>query len=109
MSQPDGITVDADMPTISQRIWELARRIVVPLRGRNEDGPRRFPHEEITWECSRRVVWIASHSTEFLGMVEEHNGLFVANDTSRGTYNTFRTLSDAMRAFETPVETAFAA
>ena len=112
MSQLDGMTVDAETlaaHAMSQRIRGLARRIVVPLRGRDEGAPVRFPREEITWECSRRVVWIATHSNEFLGMVEEHNGLFVANDTSRGTYNTYRTLSDAMQAFETPAESAFAA
>jgi hypothetical protein len=65
----------------------------------------RFPHAEITWKCSQRTVWIATHSTEFLGMVEEHNGTYIANDTAGGTYNTYRTLAEAMEAFETPAAT----
>ena len=90
-------------------IGRIARRLIRPIGGSSADAPLRYPRAEITWECSRRVIWIASHSDDFLGMVEEHNGLFVANDTSQGTYNTYRTLADAMQAFERPTENAFAA
>jgi hypothetical protein len=70
--------------------------------------PHRFPHAEITWKCSQRVVWIATHATEYVGVVEEHNGMYIANDSMRGTYNTYRTLGDAMQAFESPVGDSFA-
>jgi hypothetical protein len=66
-------------------------------------GPRaavRLRADEITWKCSQRTVWVATHSTEFLGTVEEQDGTYIANDTQRGTYNTYRTLAEAMQAFE---------
>jgi hypothetical protein len=83
-------------------IGGIASRIVMLARSRDNESAPRFAHEEITWRCSQRVVWIATHASEFVGIVEEHNGVNVANDTSRGTYNTYRTLADAMQAFESP-------
>jgi len=71
-----------------------------------DHAPHRFPGAEITWKCSQRRVWVATHSAEFVGMVEELDGTFVANDTLRGTYNTYRTLGEAMQAFETPIADA---
>ena len=72
--------------------------------GMNGGGRRRasvrFPAAEITWKCSQRTIWIATHATEFLGTVEELDGTYIANDTARGTYNTYRTHSEAMEAFE---------
>jgi len=87
----------------------IARRLVRPISGSRTDAPPRYPRGEITWTSTDHVMWIASHAAEYLGMVEEHDGLFVANDTSRGTYNTYGTLADAMQAFESPMENAAAA
>jgi hypothetical protein len=59
--------------------------------------------EHVNWERSQRTVWVATHSTEFLGMVELYGGRFVANDTAHGTYRTYSTLAAAMHALEAPV------
>jgi hypothetical protein len=71
-------------------------------RSSRPSAPTRLPRAEITWSCTEGAVWVATHSAEFLGMVEELDGSFVANDTARGTYNTYRTLREAKQAFEIP-------
>ena len=68
----------------------------------------RFARADITWKCSQHTVWTATHATELLGLVEERDGLYVANDPTTGTYNTYRTLSEAMQAFELPIVRATA-
>jgi hypothetical protein len=55
---------------------------------------------EVVWNFSQRTVWVASQGIDFLGIVEEREGTFVANDGVSGTYNTYSTLSEAMHALE---------
>ena len=62
--------------------------------------PRRSRTTEITWKRTQTTVWVATDAGRFLGMVEERDGGYVANDTVRGTYNTYRALCDAMQAFD---------
>ena len=71
-------------------------------RRRGTAASPRFPHSEITWRRCRPEAWTATHGGDFVGMVEERYGCFVANDTVRGTYNTYRTRMEAMQAFELP-------
>jgi hypothetical protein len=54
----------------------------------------------ITWTSSQRTVWTATRSAQRLGLVEERDGIYVATDPMTGTYNSYRTLAEAMQAFE---------
>ena len=85
-------------------VTRLARRIDRRLERwtvrRSVARVSRESHSPITWKCSRGTTWAATLSDRFLGMVEEVDGMYVANDTVGGTYNTYRTLVDAMQAFE---------
>lgn len=60
----------------------------------------RFSRSAIHWTRSHHYTWVATLSDRFLGMVEEVDGAYVANNTAAGTYNTYRTLAEAMEAFE---------
>jgi hypothetical protein len=96
-SQPEGVAgILYRIGRAERRRWPWA------ARSSRSAAPTRLPRAEITWSCSEGTVWIATHSAEFLGMVEELDGSFVANDTARGTYNTYRTLREAKQAFEIP-------
>ena len=57
---------------------------------------------EITWRYSQRTVWTATLEAEVLGSVEEQYCSYVAINPVTGSFNTYRTLSEAMEAFEAP-------
>lgn len=83
----------------------ISRGIAFWLMRRSAARPSaQFPQAEISWKRSRQTTWAATRADQFLGMVEEVDGCYVANDTARGTYNTYRTLREAMEAFGSPSE-----
>ena len=71
-------------------------------RAARTDSPARLPDVEIVWRCSQHTVWTATQATRLCGLVEEHGGTYIATDEVTGTFNTYRTLSEAMEALESP-------
>ena len=90
----------------AELVFRLARRVDSGIErwvSRRSVIRARVSHAEVRWVCSPRMTWIATLSDRFVGIVEEVDGTYVANDTIRGTYNTYRTLPEAMAAFESPM------
>jgi hypothetical protein len=84
----------------SRLVRRIDRRLGRWLTRRTVARASRLAQSDVQWTCSRGMTWVATLSDQFLGMVEEVDGSYVANDTVGGTYNTYRTRAEAMQAFE---------